>query len=509
VGLVPGFEHDVFVSYAWADNGVAYGGPHPSGWVTTLKENLNRGPTARKKDIFIDYQLGPGDRFSAELLRKVERSAVLLIVVSQNYVDSKWCGDELRHFIQHRAADAAQPDNVFMVELAPHETLVKRPAALDDVRKNLLTAKFWYKRPEDSVTRVAGFPSPAECKHDGGQYWLECETLRSLLDTRLTDLSASVHDTLASGVAGAATPETSPKKSAPASGAKGVFVAAVTDDLEVRRNQMKFALEKAGIAVAPANDYVLCTQQEFDRRVAADLGASLLFVQLLSAAPGRKPQGSLERLPHLQFQRAASTQIPILQWCATLPDTQEIEDELHRELLAKPYLQVSNFERFKQEVLKKFEALRAADANLVPSPPTPGKKILFIDDAHGESELRNQVRATLKSQQCELRSLPAGTPLLRNGFAFDELLRPCRAAITLYSDRRDKPAVLTRLAFLLNQIADQNIALARWGVYFGPQVGAADVASELGIDSNEIVAIPGMQGFNEEALLGFVRSVWP
>ena len=74
---------DVFVSYAHADNDVPMGTSMPVGWVTAFAENLNRGPNVLKKRLFIDHQLKPGDPFSTDLLTKVERSSVLVLLLSQ------------------------------------------------------------------------------------------------------------------------------------------------------------------------------------------------------------------------------------------------------------------------------------------------------------------------------------------------------------------------------------------------------------------------------------------
>jgi hypothetical protein len=88
------WDYDVFVSYAHADNGIPEGTSAKFGWVTTLARNLNIGPNAYPKNLFIDHQLKPGDEFSDDLLTKVEGSALLVLLLSQNYIDSKWCGKE-------------------------------------------------------------------------------------------------------------------------------------------------------------------------------------------------------------------------------------------------------------------------------------------------------------------------------------------------------------------------------------------------------------------------------
>ena len=123
MALVRGFDHDVFVSYAHDDNRPPVGHGFTAGWVTTLVGNPDGMAGVLPKSIAIDHQLKPGDPFNVDLCLKVERSAVLLILLSQNYIASQWCGTELDHFIRTRGDDPAKPRNVFVVELAPFEEL--------------------------------------------------------------------------------------------------------------------------------------------------------------------------------------------------------------------------------------------------------------------------------------------------------------------------------------------------------------------------------------------------
>ena len=96
-----------------------------------------------------------------------------------------------------------------------------------------------------------------------------------------------------------------------------------------------------------------------------------------------------------------------------------------------------------------------------------------------------------------MRSLPAGAPLGNNGIDIKELLRPCRAGITIYADRTKYATAYNRLVFFLNQVADGSLPLARWGVYL--QQGT--VASEFGIESDEVVPI------DEHGLADFLRGL--
>ena len=77
----------------------------------------------------------------------------------------------------------------------------------------------------------------------------------------------------------------------------------------------------------------------------------------------------------------------------------------------------------------------------------------------------------------------------------------------MYADRRDQSTVGSRLIRFINQVAEGNLPLSRWGVYFGPPPDKRDVVSEFGIDSEDVIYIPGMHGLNEAALVEFLQSL--
>ena len=178
--------HDVFVSYAHADNAVPHGAAASHGWITMLAYNLNIGPNVRKKDVFIDHGLLPGDAFGDDLVARVESSARLVLVLSQNYLDSAWCGKELEHFMRRYGGNTAEPPDVFVVELCPYEDLRNVPAALASLRKRLFHFKFWYQPYDSAVSLLAGYPTPAASGQDGERrYWRELKNLQAALDRHL------------------------------------------------------------------------------------------------------------------------------------------------------------------------------------------------------------------------------------------------------------------------------------------------------------------------------------
>ncbi|MGH8576663.1 MAG: toll/interleukin-1 receptor domain-containing protein [Gammaproteobacteria bacterium] len=512
MAYVPGFEHDVFVSYARADNQGAGGSETGQGWVTTLRHNLMHAPGALWKDVFIDHQLEPGDPFDTDLLRKVERSALLLIVLSQNYIGSEWCGKELDHFVRTHGDDRSKPRDVVVVELRPFEGFEGVPENIENLRKELIHAQFWYQTIDAAFPRLAGDPSPKEA--GGAVYWLERDKLLHTLDSRLKEIRRLRQVGMGRGPR---VPEEArhavPFTPAPVAMERsaGVLLADVTDDLVSQRNQVKFALEKEEIPVLPEGDYVGRSAAEFAAAFARDAQSSLLFVQLLSPTPGRIPRGETRPLPQLQFTAAREAGLPIMQWCRAVPESDVIADPAHHALGRTAFLSTVNPERFKDEVIEKYRELGKrleAPSPAVPEAQRPGSKNIFFDDLAGDRDLAQQIRAIIKKHNYEVRGLPKGLALDQDASDLIRQMEPCQAGILVYTDRRERKTVWSRLIRFRKQVAEGRLMLARWGIYFGPPSDKGDLWDEFGVEAGEkIVAIPGMGGFNEAGLVEFLQSL--
>src|SRR5690349_6448865 len=98
--------HDVFVSYTHADNQV-----DPAGWRWITKFTLDlharlEGVSGRSVNIWRDEdKLGAADRFDDSIARAINDSAVLLVVLSPTYFNSKPCRQERESFYQKLAAE--------------------------------------------------------------------------------------------------------------------------------------------------------------------------------------------------------------------------------------------------------------------------------------------------------------------------------------------------------------------------------------------------------------------
>lgn len=500
---------DVFVSYAHADDGIPLGSSMPHGWVTAFAANLNQGPNALKKRLFIDHQLRPGDDFGSDLLTKVQSSTMLVLLLSQNYIDSRWCGAEVEHFVHTHDTDLTNAGGVLVVELFPYERLNNVPPVIAALRKQLIHAKFWFQRTGAADPTLAGYPSPQESGHDGcAHYWRVLNELRTALDERLRRIHAGCSRPLDLRSGASAPTETTPEP-AHREVLGTVLLADATDDLEAQRNALRLMLQAEQVQVRPEGDYVGLTPAEFEASIAADLGPADLFVQLLSPTPGRKIRGFEAPLAQLQFLRAQAARLPLMQWCECLPAAGEITDQAHARLFETEHLRVTNLADFSTDVVERLRAdkarrlqaeamarTQAAGAPSVAVAPSHQRQI-FLDDLAGEPSLNERLRELIRRQDCAVRSLPPGAPLGNDGIDVKALLRPCSAGITVYTDRSKFAAAYNRLIHFLNQVAEGDLPLARWGVY----LRQGTVSSVFGIESDEVVPI------DERGLVDFLRGL--
>src|SRR5262249_42036639 len=116
--LVPGFAHDLFVSYAHRDNRT-FG--HDEGWVAIFDKNLREALAHKLKrgqpDIWRDQRLSSSDPFSAAIQEAVIHTAVLLVILSENYLESEWCQQELTLFLEAAKHTGGATGRIFLVSL--------------------------------------------------------------------------------------------------------------------------------------------------------------------------------------------------------------------------------------------------------------------------------------------------------------------------------------------------------------------------------------------------------
>ena len=138
-----GFQSDLFISYAHADNESA---SESDRWVSRFVADLDRSLTRRLGEsptIYFDLRkLSSGDEL-AGLLEHARSSAVFVAIVSPSYVKRKWTREELEAFL----SDDQKHPHLCPVEVLPVDPGDDYPRELTLVKR----AQFWHC-PGDAQT---------------------------------------------------------------------------------------------------------------------------------------------------------------------------------------------------------------------------------------------------------------------------------------------------------------------------------------------------------------------
>ncbi len=474
---VAGYQNDIFISYAHVDD-VELSGP---GWVTTfvrflkamLSKKLGR-PDACK--IWSDHGLRRDETVTPQIMEEVRGSATLLIILSPGFLASAWCGKELKEFFGN-VRDRGQSKSVFVVELDRTERSERPPDLADRAG-----FRFWYPDPDNDTSHTLGWPIP-DLSRDH-QYFSD-----------LDDLVQQIADALRRLGKGYVAP-------APPKQAGTVFLAEATDDLDAERDGVRRFLEQAGLRVVPDGLYAL-DASTFSRSAAADIAAADVFVQLLSAVPGKRPPDLPEGFAKRQMQLALDAKKPILQWRNFALDPAKVEDEAQRALLESPTVRAEGIEDFKEAIRRRVEALRQPPP---PPPPRPARStnsvFVFVDRDSPDRPLAEQVCDILRRNGAGF-TLPIDTKdpgELRQDL--EQNFTSCNALIVIYGS--------TTAAWVKKHLLDSRKAFARrhlppraLAVFQGPPAPKGYLPVQL----PSMAILDCQNGVNEAEVVRFLRSV--
>jgi hypothetical protein len=181
--LAPHFDPDVFVSYSHGD---PIAGEAPlRDWTRALIQRLRVGLHALKTefdglDIWMDPDIDPTAYLTPELKAKAAACGVLMIVMSERYLKSSWCGDELKWFREQFEGRASEGGRVFVIRAQQTDERLW-PDFLRDARGHALIG-FPFYDPEN------GDPWGFQLREPGDDYFKELARLRTWLTRRLREL---------------------------------------------------------------------------------------------------------------------------------------------------------------------------------------------------------------------------------------------------------------------------------------------------------------------------------
>ena len=153
---VPGFEHDVFISYARVDDTPEFG---PLGWVSTFVDLLQKrlARLLGRPDCFSLWmdrsQLNGASLLTPGLEQPLKATAVMVAFLSTGYLESSWCPRERKVFLDTIGTEAGDCARIFVVEMDPQD-----PERLPKEFIDRLRYKFWDLKPGDKYPRRLGEP---------------------------------------------------------------------------------------------------------------------------------------------------------------------------------------------------------------------------------------------------------------------------------------------------------------------------------------------------------------
>jgi hypothetical protein len=470
MAYVPGYDHDVFVSYARLDN------QGDAAWVTNLVRHLETEVRQRlgTKDlcIWIDHNLDGNHPLTSEIMQAIRGSAALIVVLSPSYISSQWCVRERNAFLGF-ARDCVAEGRIFIVRCRDIDS-VEMPAEFGD----LIGFKFWTQDTDaGGVTRPLGLTNLRE-----RAYFASVINLSDKLGQKLKQMRAA-----SAAEARASTP--------PA--AKNIFIARATDDMETREAELVSYLTQAGLSILPETWYREDNEQEFRAAMQADLHRCSTFVQLLGRLPGRRAKfAGGRRFPVIQHDIAREASKPILQWRELADDPAAIEDEDHRMLLERA--RACGFEEFKRAVVE------ASRHKLHTPSPRAANVAVFVNADRDDLDIARELSELLVRQGVECYwPITEGSPeKLRQDLEAN--LRACDALVLIYG--ASEPSwVRDQLHQGRKILSQRDRPLAALAIYLAPP----PQKMELAIALPELITLDGRAGLTPLILRQFVERLRP
>jgi hypothetical protein len=418
MAMIPGFEYDLFVSYAHADNVIA---EEEEGWITQFVSRLRaalgmRLGTSSELKIFCDSNEIRANSRLPELLLATRKSALFLAIGSPSYVASDWTRRELATFVEQN------PDlsRLFMIEFLPLNSDERYPSPLHEN----IRLRFW-KSSGPRNLEMSLSPHADRDLFSSLIHTLAADIGKELIKRRVLHplkaqswIGEKTHEAVIIG--GSDTQLARPKKT--------VLLAQTTEDLDDELDQLRSFLLQHGdeVTVLPSSGYPQ-GGDAFKSAFRSDLAQAELFVQLLGKRAGRMPPDLPEGYTHFQSESAKSSTATILQWRHPDLDPESVLDSDYKSMLQAETVIASGLESFKLQILKD---LRKGKVSVRPA----RSSTVFINVDDKDLEIAKEVE-----RECLQNALTTILPMsgpsseaVRNDLA--ENLIDCDILIFIYGD---------------------------------------------------------------------------
>ncbi len=456
MALIPGFEYDIFISYAHVDNATI--SDWQIGWIRSFHDHLRQmldrryGRMGMVKIWWDDKELDGSKVFDDSIRSGIEKSAIFIALNSSGYQKSEYCQQELDFFYKK-----TQADNIGL-KVAGRSRIVQ-------VMLNNIDPKEW---PE-ALSRTAGFSfHDAKEKEDYGDF-LEpnsevfIKQIRKLRDALWPLINDFGNELKAE--------EAAVEKDADAF---TIYIGEVADTLRTSRKRVVSELEKKGYQVItgiPPPDEAEAHQKATEDAIQkADLS-----VHLLDEYPGREIVGSPEFwYPQKQTEISLQTAKPQMIWVPSDTDFSHVEEPDYQTFLknietgngiSKAYEFVKGSKSNLAKQITDFaDQLRLKEVEMVAS----DEKLSVLLDTHpsdqtyaidlGKALLANNIQTFINPQEDDPR---------KNIEMLGNCIGQVKKMIFLYG-KVSKEWVLERMSAALQLIITRNYPVEDFMVYMAP-----------------------------------------
>lgn len=299
MGYVLGYENDVFISYAHADNDPIV--PGKPGWVDFFEDLLRKRVKVRLRgeiQFFRDQQLRLYEKFSDQLANELAGSATFICIPSPNYVESDWCLWELEQFCKRTGSD-----RIIKVVKTHFDEQNLKPSTKSLLKQieHVLDSRF-YSRNEST-----GFIEDL-LPEINPEHMLVClqkiEVIAQNLVELFKKLCSAPLNSAPSSATSASTQHAGQVAEASTAPPIAVYLAEPAKGLETEYNSIKSELLQFNYRVLPDQPLPL-DAEELTRTVRRHLQEAKLFVHLIGAKYGVRPDGDDRSVPHIQYDLVA------------------------------------------------------------------------------------------------------------------------------------------------------------------------------------------------------------
>jgi len=316
---IPGFEYDIFISYAHVDNLAAQKGEE--GWISQFHKYLEIALAKRigrmgVVSIWRDKTLQGDQLFDQTIQEGLEKSALFLAITSNGYLASEYCQQELHMFVEKVKTES------YGLSIADRSRVL--PALINNIPVNIRPKAFeglsGYPLYEAEDVNDLGSPSVPGKK-------LFKKQLKSLTDSLYYNLLTfkSYADQISSEEVVDQASEKIREKDSPV-----VFLADVSDSLRTLRNRLASDLKRNGIEVVPGIPPPYSSEAHADK-VNEALQRTSLGVNLLDQFSGREIDGEPEKTyPQKQVELIRGVGLPQVIWVPRSLDPSSIDEVTHK-----------------------------------------------------------------------------------------------------------------------------------------------------------------------------------